>query len=182
MRRALCLLSPLFAAGCISAPPIVVVDRATALEQQASGSFEDIERPLARQAASPQPVRLTPDQLEAMGFKTGPLVDRVEMTEADQVDELLRQHCLGEARDGRLVETFESCAGAADRATAQALAEKVNAARRQLWRWMRQRRPAGSPERSEDELREAWRRAHLAGVVCGGWIQTDDGRWEAKKC
>lgn len=178
MRRALWLLSPLFAAGCISAPPIVVVDRATALEQQASGSFEEIERALARQATSPQPVPLTPDQLEAMGFKTGPLVDRVEMTDADQVDELLRQHCLGEARDGRLVDTFESCVGAADRATAQALAEKVNAARRQLWRWMRQKRP----ERSADELRESWRRAHLEGVVCGGWIQTDDGRWEAKKC
>jgi uncharacterized protein YdbL (DUF1318 family) len=178
MRPTPWLLACLLAAGCISAPPIVVVDRATALEQQAAGSFEDLERDLLRRATAPQPVPLTPAQLEAMGFRSGTLVDRTEQTEADQVDALLRQRCLGEARDGMLVETFESCLGAADRATARALAQKVNAARRQLWRWMQQKQP----EVPADELRRAWRQAHLRGVVCGGWIQADDGGWEEKRC
>lgn len=178
MKRALSLLGSLAVAGCISAPPIVVVDRATALEQQAAGSFEEIERKLTRSAVSPQPVPLSPAQLESMGFKSRALVDRTEMTDADQVDEFLRQHCLGEAADGTLADTFESCVGAADRALARALAERVNAARRQLWRWMREKRP----QVSADELRRSWREAHLRGVVCGGWIQGEGGKWEEKKC
>lgn len=177
-RIALALCAALLAGACISAPEIVVVDRATALEQQAAGSFHDLEQKLAREAVKPQPVPLTPAQLESMGFRSRALVDRTEMTDADQVDELLRQHCLGEAQDGTLADTFESCIGAADRGQAQVLAERVNAARRQLWRWMRERKP----ESSQDELRKAWRQAHLKGVVCGGWVQKDDGQWEEKKC
>ena len=38
----------LFAAGCACAPEIVV-DRATALEQRAAGSFADLEKELAAQ-------------------------------------------------------------------------------------------------------------------------------------
>lgn len=182
MRQPSCLLAALAlalaGAACISAPEIVVVDRATALEQQAAGSFGDLEKKLTRAALAPQPVPLTPNQLESMGFKTAPPVDRTEMTDADQVDELLRQHCLGEAKDGTLADTYEACVGAADRAAAQELAERVNAARRQLWRWMREKKP----EANADELRRGWRQAHLQGVVCGGWIQADDGKWEEKKC
>ncbi|MGC4120649.1 MAG: DUF1318 domain-containing protein [Myxococcales bacterium] len=177
-RLVLLLPALLAAAGCISAPEIVVVDRATALEQQAAGSFHDLEQKLAREAVKPQPVPLTPAQLESMGFKSRALVDQTELTDADQVDELLRQHCLGEATDGTLADTFESCVGAADRVQAQVLSERVNAARRQLWRWMRERKP----EVSQDELRKAWRQAHLKGVVCGGWVQGDDGKWGEKKC
>ena len=38
------LLPPLAlgAVGCLKAPEIVMVDRATALEQQAAGSFDDL--------------------------------------------------------------------------------------------------------------------------------------------
>ena len=37
-------LAPLVGfAGCFKPPEIVMVDRATALEQQASGSFDDLE-------------------------------------------------------------------------------------------------------------------------------------------
>ncbi len=39
--------------GCVKAPEIVVVDRATALEQQAAGSFADVEQDLAQRAVSP---------------------------------------------------------------------------------------------------------------------------------
>jgi hypothetical protein len=43
---------------------------------------------------------------------------------------------------------------------------------------MQQERGDASP----DALRRTWRRAHARGVVCGGWIQRDDGGWEEKKC
>ena len=38
-------------AGCFKPPEIVMVARATALEQQASGSFDDLERKLDRERA-----------------------------------------------------------------------------------------------------------------------------------
>src|SRR5882724_2729267 len=86
-------------AGCYKPPEIVMVDRATALEQQASGSFEDIERQLDRAAIVPRPVPLSPEQLEALGTRPAPLVDESELTDADRLDGLLAQHCVGEGKD-----------------------------------------------------------------------------------
>lgn len=185
MKRPLALsLSLALAGGCIRAPEIALVDRATALEQQAAGSFVELERKLARAAIAPQPVPLTPEQLEALGIAPPSLVDRTERTDADRVDDLVKQRCVGEARDGTLVETPDACKGAVDRGAAASLIERTNAARQQLWRWMRERRrPApGSSPPSLEEVRREWRKAHLDGVPCGGWIQGDDGVWEAKRC
>jgi hypothetical protein len=164
--------------GCIRAPEIVLVDRATALEQQAAGSFTDLEKKLARAAIAPQPLPLTPEQLEALGIAPPSLVDATERTEADRVDDLLKQHCIGEATDGTLVDTHDACRGATDRALALALIERTNAARLQLWRWMKSRKP----EVSAEQVRQAWVETHAKGVVCGGWVQRADGTWEAKKC
>jgi hypothetical protein len=85
---------------------------------------------------------------------------------------------VGEAREGVLVDTHEACKGAADRGQSIALVERANAARQQLWRWMRERKPGASL----DEVRASWQKTHARGVVCGGWIQKDDGSWEEKKC
>ena len=167
-----------FLPGCIRAPEIVLVDRATALEQQAAGSFDDIERKLARAAMTPRPTPLTPEQLETLGIPPPALVDDTERTDADRVDALLQQHCVGEATDGLLVDTYAACKGATDRARAATLIGRTNAARQQLWRWMRDRRP----ESSLDEVRKQWHDAHVRGVVCGGWTQRSDGGWEPKKC
>ena len=41
----LAFLTPVVASGCIRAPDVVIVDRRTALEQQASGSFTGEFRP-----------------------------------------------------------------------------------------------------------------------------------------
>jgi uncharacterized protein YdbL (DUF1318 family) len=153
-------------------------DRATALEQQAAGSFEELERKLDHAAIAPRPLPLTPDELEALGIRPLPLVDDTERTDADRVDALLRQRCVGEGRDGLLVQTPDACRGRHDAATAQELVERVNRARTQLWRWMQQERGDASP----DALRRTWRRVHARGVVCGGWIQRDDGGWEEKGC
>ncbi len=166
------------AAGCIHAPEIVMVDRATALEQQAAGSFDDLERKLVRSGIVPRPVPLTPAQLEALGIKPVGVVDDTDSTDADRIDGLLRLHCIGEGRDGLLADTHGACRGAADRATSVVLIERVNRARAQLWRWMLAERRDASP----DALRRTWRQTHARGLVCGAWIQRDDGVWEEKKC
>jgi hypothetical protein len=165
-------------AGCIRAPEIVMMDRATTLELQAAGSFRELEDELARVAVSPQPVPLTPDQLEALGMAPPNFKDKLDVTETDRVDELLKQRCIGEANDGLLRDTPDSCRGGADHAEAVALVERTNLARQQLWRWMKQKQPGSSL----DSMRGEWRKAHREGVTCGGWLQRDDGQWEAKKC
>jgi hypothetical protein len=177
IRLSLCVFA-LSLLGCIKAPEIVVVDRATALEEQAAGSFDEVDKQLAERATAPQPVPLTPNQLQALGIMPAPLIDHTDQTEADRVDVLLRQHCIGEARDGLLVDTHDACLGAADRETAIALIDRTNRARTQLWRWMHTQRP----DTSMGALRQAWREVHARGVVCRGWLQRDDGQWEAKKC
>jgi hypothetical protein len=98
-------------AGCFKPPEIVMVDRATALEQQAAGSFDDIELKLDRAAAEPRPVPLTPEQLGALGIRPASLVDESELTDADRLDGLLTQHCVGEGKDGLVVETRDACKG-----------------------------------------------------------------------
>ncbi|SET21393.1 DUF1318 domain-containing protein [Stigmatella erecta] len=176
--RGLLLLAALAAPGCIRAPEIVMVDRATALEEQASGSFQDVERRLARAGMSPAPVPLTPNQLEDLGLQPTPLVENMGKTQADRVDELLRRHCVGEGRDGLLVDTRHSCQAGRLSADDVALVERVNRARLQLWQWMQTVRP-GVPAGS---LRQRWRQLHVEGVVCGGWVESDDGTWGEKKC
>jgi hypothetical protein len=165
-------------AACIRPPEVVLVDRATALEQQAAGSFEELETKLMRIAATPRPTPLSPEQLQALGIRQPPLVDNSDDSEADRVDALLKQHCIGEARDGTLVETPTACQGAVDHELVVTLTERVNRARAQLWRWMHDRRPAIPL----DDLRRAWRDAHLKGVICEGWIENADGKWSGKSC
>lgn len=155
-----------------------MVDRATALEQQASGSFDDIELKLDRAAIEPRPVPLTPDQLETLGIRPAPLVDESELTDADRLDGLLAQHCLGEGKDGLIVGTRDACRGGADPQEAQVLTERVNGARRQLWRWMHDQRP----DVPEADLKRAWHDNHVHGVVCGAWIEGSDSKWQAKTC
>jgi hypothetical protein len=164
--------------ACFKPPEIVMVDRATALEQQASGSFEDVERRLNRSAVEPRPVPLTAEQLQALGTQASPRADSVELTDADRVDGLLAQHCIGEGADGLLADTRDDCRGAADADEVLGVVDRINRSRRQLWRWMHEQRA----DVSLDDLRRSWRTAHLRGVVCGGWIEADDGTWQGKAC
>jgi uncharacterized protein YdbL (DUF1318 family) len=178
MSRLALFLVALAPLGCIRAPEIVLVDRATALEQQAAGSYADLERKLARAAMAPRPAPLTPEQLETLGIAPPSLVDDTERSDADRLDALIAQHCVGESKEGTLADTHDSCKGAADRAQSIALIERTNAARQQLWRWMKER----THEHSLDDVRRAWQKTHARGVVCGGWIQRDDGAWQEKSC
>jgi len=178
MRLAFALFGLFTCSGCIKAPEIVLVDRATALEQQAGGSYAELQQKLERNATTPRPTPFTPEQLETLGLRPAPMADETNLSDGDRVDLLLKQRCVGESKHGELVETPADCIGAADRELVATLVERVNLARNQLWRWMHVRRPAAS----QDELRKSWRDAHLKGVVCDGWVQKDDGSWEAKKC
>ncbi len=173
---AACLVAA--AGGCIKAPEIVLVDRATALEEQAAGSYNQLEEKLARATMAPRPAPLTPAELETLGMATPTMVDDTERTDADRLDALLQQRCVGEGKDGLVVETHDACKGAADRAQSAVLIDRTNNARQQLWRWMKERQK----ERSLEEVRRAWHAEHARGVVCGGWMQRDDGGWEGKKC
>ena len=171
------LLVSLAAAGCFNSN-VVVVDRATALEQEAAGSFDDVERKLDRAGIEPRPVPLTPEQLESLGVRPAPLVAGADVTDADRVDGLLVQHCIGEGLDGLLVDTRDACRGAADADEIQTVVERVNRARRQLWRWMHEQRS----DVGVDDLRKGWQKAHVRNVVCDGWVQGDDGKWLGKTC
>ncbi len=177
MKRAL-FFAALTLAGCFKPPEIVMVDRATALEQQAAGSFPELEHKLDRAGIEPRPVPLTPEQLETLGVRPAALVDGAEITDADRLDGLLVQQCVGEGLDGMVVDTRDACHGGADPDEVAALVDRVNRARRQLWRWMHEQRSGTSV----DDLRRGWRQAHLAGVVCGGWIESDAGKWQRKAC
>ena len=165
-------------AGCIRAPEIVLVDRATALEQQAGGSFDALEKKLARAGMAPRPVPLTPEQLQTLGVLPQPLGDSGAVSDNDRVDELLKLHCIGEGKEGLLVTTRDACHGTVDRTEVDALVQRINDTRAQLWRWLAARRPTVKPA----ELRRSWWRSHQEGVVCGGWVQREDGGWEAKGC
>lgn len=176
--RGLPLLAALACAGCISAPELVMVDRATALEEQAAGSFKDLEHRLARAGMSPTPVPLTPNQLEELGMQPPRLVENLGKTQADRIDELVRRHCLGEGKDGLLVDTRRQCQGGRLTGDDAALMDRVNRSRLQLWQWMSTVRP-GVPE---EALRRSWHQVHAQGVVCGGWVESADGTWGEKKC
>lgn len=178
MTRILAALAVALSCGCIRPPEVVMVDRATALEQQASGSFRDLERQLNQKSIEARPVPLTPKQLQALGIRPAPLVDSAELTDADRVDQLLVQRCVGEGREGLLVDTHAACLGAADASEALELVIRVNQAREQLWRWMQARRP----DLPLPALRRAWREVHAQGVVCGGWMEAEDGSWRPKPC
>ncbi|HUB07626.1 MAG TPA: DUF1318 domain-containing protein [Myxococcales bacterium] len=176
--RAPCWLLLVPLAGCFKAGEVVIVDRATVLEQEAAGSYPELEHALARAEVAPRPVPLTPAQLEALGIEAPALVDHTNLTDADAADALLVERCIGEGNDGLLADTLPACRKPVDRDETDRLIERINRARRQLWRWMRSQRPGASLP----DIRRAWQAIHAGGVVCGGWRQKADGSWEPKPC
>jgi hypothetical protein len=178
MNRVIALVAVIGSMGCIKAPPIVMVDRGTALEQQASGTYDELERRLDQAAIEPKSASMTPEHLEALGIRPSRSVSGAQLTDADRVDVLLVQHCIGEGADGLLAQTPDACRGAADADAIARDVARVNVARHQLWRWMHDQRP----DVSSEDMRRAWRTLHVAGVICGAWIQGDDSQWHAKAC
>jgi hypothetical protein len=171
-----CLLAAVLAGGCIKAPNIVVLDRATALEREAAGTFPKLELELGKAGLTAKPAPITRDQLDAAGQER-PVVEETDASTAERIDALLKISCVGEARDGLLVETRDRCT-VKEVPHLQSLLERANRERNQIWQWLHSARPG----RSLEEVRRSWRQVHLRALVCGGQVQRDDGDWELKKC
>jgi hypothetical protein len=167
-------------AACIHPPDLVIVDRKTALEQQAQGRFRHLEDELDRTALKPTPEPLTRGQIEAAvaAGEEQSLGEAGRDLEPTQVDELLVRRCVGESLDGTLTETAATCVGTVDVAKVSRSIERTNRNRFQVWRYLNGRRPGTTLQ----QVRRAWRTEHLEGVVCGAQIQNADGTWSVKKC
>lgn len=182
--RLACLLGGalLGGAGCIKVPDVVIVDRKTALEEQAAGRFDGLGDELAQAGLTAGPVPYTRGELEAAGVPVGKGDEALGRGEAvsdgEIIDELLVRRCVGEALDGRLVDTPRSCTQPIDPAKQAGLLERANRRRFQIWRYLGSKQPS----LRADVVRAEWRRVHLASVVCGGQVQKDDGSWEPKAC
>lgn len=173
------------AAGCVKAPDIVLTDQKTALEQQAAGDFRALENDLHQAGIAPKGEDITRAALEAKNPDPGSssLGDVVALysevrTDAEWMDQLLVASCVGEALDGLLKHTADTCKEDVDLALLTRVVERLNLHRRQLWRAIGERH-AG---KSESEIRTVWRGIHLERVVCGGLVQVDEKTWENKKC
>jgi uncharacterized protein YdbL (DUF1318 family) len=175
------------AGGCVKAPNIVLVDRRTALEDQAAGQFPPLEAELTQAGLNPGPAPFTSAELAQAGAAPAHLgTDAYAQDEAGaadglpdplRLDGLLTQRCVGEARDGTVVLTIDTCTGTIDVARVNRLVERTNRNRRQLWDWMARRSGI-----SADAARAAWRTVHLEGVICGAAVQAASGSWESKSC
>lgn len=182
----LILLLPLLAASaCIRPPDVVLLDRKTVLEEQASGELHALENELREEVIVPRGADFTRGQLRAAGadLSRGSLSTVVQVhslvrSEAEFLDDLLVRRCVGEGVSGLLVETPRTCAGRTSAARVSASVQRVNRARRQLWRYLQALRPGAT----EEEIRETWRRHHLSTVACDAQIQSLDGSWETKRC
>lgn len=169
--------------ACVRPPTVVLVDRKTALEEQAASEYHS-EDALVQANLSPRPVLMTRGQIEASGEVGASsfdiVVSRYQSLRLEQpmVDALLVRRCIGEGVDGLLVQTLETCLGEVDASVIGPLVQRVNRDRRQLWAFMASRTPGVS----EEVIRRSWRDKHLLLVVCGGQVQEADGTWGVKKC
>ncbi len=171
--------------ACISAPDVVMLDRKTVLEEQASGELLPLVNALRESAIVPKGVHVTRGQLEEAGVDMshdalGQLVElqQLPVSELDYLDNLLVRRCIGEARSGLLVETPDACTEGPATIRTSAAIQRVNRSRKQLWRYLHERKP-GEPQ---ETVRALWRQRHVTTVVCGGQIQDEEGRWHVKEC
>ncbi len=185
MRYVVSCLAVAGAVACVRPPTVVLVDRKTALEEQAAGEHPDQERALVQSGLSPRPLAMTRGQIEAAGaggasssFDVVVQVYQSLRTDQPLVDALLVRRCIGEGLDGLLAQTRETCVGEVDPSVVGPLVQRVNRDRRQLWAYMLAR----SPGASEEDIRRSWREKHLPLVVCGAQVQQADGTWGVRSC
>ncbi|HTV20092.1 MAG TPA: DUF1318 domain-containing protein [Polyangiaceae bacterium] len=180
--RALLYSLPLLP-GCV-APNVVVVDQKTALEEQAAGGYPALENDLEQAGMTPAPEPFAREELagkreQGGGSALGELAELYVKSEsdADAIDRLLLQRCIGEARTGLLEPRPSDCVGAADATEMARLLGRENLHRRQLWQLL-----ANERQVSTERVQPVWREHHLEQVVCGGLVEAAEGRWEPKSC
>ncbi len=171
-------------AGCIKAPPVVLLDRQTALEEQAAGDYPVFERDLRAAALRPRAEPLTSAELAAAGEAPGGDMDALlaiygsVRNDTELVDDLLVARCLGESLEGLLAETPSSCTYTGSRAQVARVMQRANRTRTQLWDYMAGRVPGASRK----AVVGTWREQHLRDLVCGGQVQVAGGAWTVKEC
>ncbi|HEY2734454.1 MAG TPA: DUF1318 domain-containing protein [Polyangiales bacterium] len=181
------LLLPLMAAGYFSgcvAANIAVVDQKTALEEQAAGGYPTLENDLDQAGMAPAPEAFAREELAAGRARSGgtalgelaQLYVQVQ-TDADAIDQLLLQKCVGEALSGLLEPRPSDCIGTTDATELARLVGRENLHRRQLWQLL-----ANEQQVSVDRVQESWRGLHREQVVCGGLVEAKENVWEPKTC
>ena len=169
--------------GCVT-PNVVVVDQKTALEQQAAGGYPALENDLEQAALSPAPEPFAREELASGSERSGggPLGEVAALyakseSDADSIDRLLLQKCIGEALSGLLEPRPSDCIGAADANEMARLLGRENLHRRQLWQLLANERKV-----SLERVQPVWRELHVEQVVCGGLVEQSAGSWGAKSC
>jgi len=176
-----CLTALALLGACV-APQVVVTDQKTALEQQAAGGYPALENELQQASLSPAPEPLVGEARTAgrdPRQRDGALAELYVQSaaDADAVDRLLLQKCIGEGLSGLLEPRPNECVGAADAAEVARVLERENQHRRQLWQLL-----ANARQLSIERVQPVWRELHLQQVVCGGLVEASAGSWGPKSC
>jgi len=168
-------------AACIKAPPIAVVDNRTALEIQAAGEYPELEFQSADAVLHPGPSPISPQELASSAGLAAADAELqlfvVSKSDAQYIDTMLANGCLGEGQEGLLKYTPDRCDAEVQVSELLRAASRHNLHRRQIWEYLASRVPGRSPA----EARDAWRSVHLEHVRCGTWVE-QDGAWSQKPC
>jgi len=176
-----CLAALALLSACV-APQVVVTDQKTALEQQAAGGYPALENDLEQASLSPAPEPFAGEDLTVGRDPQrgeGALVELYAKSaaDADAIDRLLLQKCIGEGLSGLLEPRPNECVGAADAVEVARVLERENQHRRQLWQLL-----ANARQLSVERVQPVWRELHLEQVVCGGLVEASAGSWGPKSC
>lgn len=175
------LLTASVATGCISTPPIAVVDNRTSLEIQAAGEYPALEFEGTDAALEPGPTSVSAKEIVSKGglAAAGHDLDlfSVSETQAQFIDKMMVFGCLGESDAGLLEYLPDHCADDVEVSELLRAASRMNLHRRQVWEYLASRRSDGSVTAARD----AWRAVHLEQVRCGTWVERSN-RWEQKTC
>ncbi len=167
--------------SCVQAPTVSVVDQKTALERQAAGEYPTLDSELQQAVLVPHPEPFARQDIGRASGKgsLGPLTELVARAEsdADAIDGLLLEQCVGEELSGYLVPRAESCRKGTDTAELARLVGRANLHRRQLWQMIASERGA-----TVAEAQRRWASVHREQVVCGGLLQQRDSSWGPKPC
>jgi hypothetical protein len=170
------------AGGCVSAK-IQVVDERTALENQILGSYEELDRDLQLVASvravdknGKTSARPNFSQIRAQAVAAR----QTQRFNRDDLDELKRAGCLGEANDGKLsARKCERAAQADVAARIERLVASENQARAVLLTFVL----TTSPDLTQDDraqLARAWAKMNREQAQAGLWIQDPAGAWRQK--
>jgi len=166
--------------GCVSAK-IAVVDERTALENQILGSYEDLDRDL-QLLASVRAVDPQGRSKEAPAFseiRTRAIQARqTQQFNRDDVDELKRAGCLGEANTGMLAQ--RSCQATGDPQVAKRLERLLtseNQARQQVLHFVVTTSP-DLTEKDYDQVVQAFAQMKRERAKSGEWVQDSAGKWK----